>query len=315
VLGETTPSLPLYLGSAVLVELVALALIRRPLAFGAAAGAVVGTAGFATEYAWSQLVMPLPWTTDLLPEGLVLSLAAGVAGGLVGALLATGPAHRAAAPGDRPRGARGVRLLVAVGVVAGLQARVPGDVRAQVQLTETRGGEQREATALVRIDPASASSGTAWLTATAWQGGGLVVDRLERVGDGVFRSTRPLRCTATGRRSSACTTAATWPRCRSSCRTTRRSPRPRSPRRGASSAVRRRDRPPAARAQGRRRRLGLGVGLRAGPGAVPGLPRGAGLGVGRLARAPLGGPPAGGDGDRERITRAPAEPRRVVAPA
>ena len=31
-----------------------------------------------------------------------------------------------------------------------------------------------------------------WLTATAWQGGGLVVDRLERIGPGVYRTTRPI---------------------------------------------------------------------------------------------------------------------------
>ena len=192
VLGETTPSMPLYLGSAVLVELVAIALIKRPLAFGAVAGAVVGTLGFATEYAWSQVFMRLPWTPDLLPEGLVLSLAGGLAGGLVGALLATG--LRTELP--RPAIARGALalsgLLVALCVVAGLQARVPDGVRAQVELTEVRGGAQREANATVRIDPASKASETAWLTATAWQGGGMVVNRLERVGDGVFRSTEPL---------------------------------------------------------------------------------------------------------------------------
>jgi len=192
VLGETTPSLPLYLGSAVLVELVAVALVRRPLAFGVAAGALVGTLGFATEYAWSQVAMRLPWTPDLLPEGLVLSLAGGLAGGIVGALLATGLRTELPRPAVARGGLAVAGLLVAACVVAGLQARVPGDVRAQVELTETRGGEQREATAVVRIDPASAASDTAWLTATAWQGGGLVVDRLERVGDGVFRSTRPL---------------------------------------------------------------------------------------------------------------------------
>jgi hypothetical protein len=192
VLGETTPSLPLYLGSAVLVELVALALIRRPVAFGVASGLVIGTAGFATEYAWSQVVMPLPWTGDLLPEGLVLSIAGGLAGGIVGALLATGLRTELPRPAIARGGVAVAGVLVAVCVATGLQAQVPADVRAQVQLTETRGGEQREATATVRIDPASAASDAAWLTATAWQGGGLVVDRLERVGDGVYRSTRPL---------------------------------------------------------------------------------------------------------------------------
>jgi hypothetical protein len=194
VLGETTPSLPLYLGSAVAVELVAIALVRRhgALAFGALAGLAVGTVGFATEYAWSQVAMRLPWTADLLPEGLVLSIAGGLAGGVVGALLASG--LRSELP--RPAVARGgvvlAGVVVAVSVAAGLQAQVPDGVRAQVDLSDVRGGDEREAVATVRIDPASAGDGNAWLTATAWQGDGLVVDRLERVGDGVYRSTRRL---------------------------------------------------------------------------------------------------------------------------
>src|SRR3954452_7413253 len=53
VLGEVTPTFPLYLGSAILVELLALSvpLLRRPLAFGGVAGVLIGTVGCATEYA------------------------------------------------------------------------------------------------------------------------------------------------------------------------------------------------------------------------------------------------------------------------
>jgi hypothetical protein len=47
----------------------------------------------------------------------------------------------------------------------------------------------------VRLDPASGADDALWFTATAWQGGGLVVDRLERVRPGVYRSTRPLPLT------------------------------------------------------------------------------------------------------------------------
>ena len=41
----------------------------RPLAFGATAGLACGTVGFAAEYGWSQLVMPLPWSRALIAEG------------------------------------------------------------------------------------------------------------------------------------------------------------------------------------------------------------------------------------------------------
>src|SRR3954466_6135989 len=55
--GEILPAFPLYLGSAILVELLALSvpLLRRPLAFGGIAGVLIGTVGFATEYGWSQI--------------------------------------------------------------------------------------------------------------------------------------------------------------------------------------------------------------------------------------------------------------------
>src|SRR5919112_1211343 len=54
--GEIVPTFPLYLGSALVVELLALstALARRPLAFGAVAGLGIGTIGHATEAGWTR---------------------------------------------------------------------------------------------------------------------------------------------------------------------------------------------------------------------------------------------------------------------
>ena len=194
VLGQTTPALPLYLGSALLVEGVALlvAARARPLAFGAASGLVVGTAGFWTEWAWTHAVMPLPWTADVLPEGLILSAVAGVAGGVTGVLIGT--ALRGELP--RPQVARAsfAAALVAVAVCVGygLITSAPEGVRATVALAETQSEPRREVRATVRIDPPSAADGTAWVQVTAWQGGGLVVDRLERTGPGEYRSTEPV---------------------------------------------------------------------------------------------------------------------------
>jgi hypothetical protein len=45
---------------------------------------------------------------------------------------------------------------------------------------------------VVRLDPPSAADDAKWLTTTAWQGGGLVVDRLTRVREGVYRTNEPL---------------------------------------------------------------------------------------------------------------------------
>ena len=44
----------------------------------------------------------------------------------------------------------------------------------------------------MRVDPPSAAADAKWLTVTAWQGGGLVVDRLQRVGDGVYRTNQAI---------------------------------------------------------------------------------------------------------------------------
>jgi hypothetical protein len=193
VLGETTPALPLYLGEALCIEAAALVLgLRRPLVLGFAGGFLAGTVGFWSEWAWSQAVMPLSWNGGLLPEGLLLSALAGPAGGLIGALLGTG--LRGELP--RPAVARAtlaVALAAVAGIVAnGIVTEEPGGVRAQVALTDVRTGPQREALASVRIDPPEAAADASWVSITSWQGGGLVVDRLERTGPGRFRSTEPI---------------------------------------------------------------------------------------------------------------------------
>jgi hypothetical protein len=184
VLGETTPSLPLYLGEALAVELAGLLVARRgPLALGAAGGALIGTLGFATEWAWTQVAMKLPWEPGILPEGLILAVVAGVAGGLLGGLVG------AALRGELPRAsvARAVTVLGALVLVAvladGLYETAPPTVRAQVDVS----GAQLA----VRLDPPDAARDAAWLTATAWQDGKLVVNRLEDRG-GRYVTTEPV---------------------------------------------------------------------------------------------------------------------------
>jgi len=190
-LGEPTPSLPLYLGSALLVEVVALtSLARRPLLFGAAAGLAVGSLGSAVEAGWSYLVMPLPWTPDVWVEGLLMAVPVGVAGGLVGALLALGVQGRLPRPSlSRPVLVASL-LVLAAATTNGLLATVPDDRTASVALTPAGPGTVDAVVTLSQDvdDPA-------WLQITAWQGGGLVVDRLERTGPATYRSTVPLPVT------------------------------------------------------------------------------------------------------------------------
>jgi hypothetical protein len=190
VLGETTPSLPLYLGEALAVEAAALLLARRNLlAFGALGGLLAGTAGFATEWGWTHVAFRLPWEGPLLLEGLLLAVVAGTAGGLLGALI--GMALRGELP--RPAVARATAALASlalVGVLAdGLYETAPRPVLAALTITPADGSARVGA----RLDPGDVADDATWLQVTAWQGGGrLVVDRLVPDGLGGWRTTRPI---------------------------------------------------------------------------------------------------------------------------
>jgi hypothetical protein len=189
---ELTPTFPLYLGSAILVELVALALARRPVAFGAVAGVLIGTAGTLIEYAWSQVTSPLPWTGDIVVEGTLMAVVGGVAGGVLGALLALGLQRRLPAP--RVAATAYVASLLALGVCVanGLIATVPDGARASFAVDDVGTGEQRTADITVRLEPADLVDSPSWVQITAWQGQGLVVQELEQSGPGEYRTTEPV---------------------------------------------------------------------------------------------------------------------------
>jgi hypothetical protein len=193
--GEALPHFPLYLVEAVLVEATAAALLARrgPLVYGSVAGLLIGTVGAAAEWGWSHIWMPLPWPAALLPEVAVVSVLAGLAGGLVGTFIGSALLVK---PQPFPRGARVVfplAGLVVGGLVAfGLATSPQQGVSAQVQLLDVPDSGPREVTAVVRLDPPQAADDAKWLTTTAWQGGGLVVDRLTRVREGVYRTNQPI---------------------------------------------------------------------------------------------------------------------------
>jgi hypothetical protein len=192
VLGEATPHMPLYLVSALVVEVVALrvAFERRPLAFGLLAGAGIGTLGLASEWAWSHLWMPLPWPAELLPEGAVIGFVAAVAGAVIGAWIGRRLAVEPAPPLPALRwGAVVAAGAIAAVVLVGLHKPADEGVRAQVELRELSGGAERTVEATIRLDPPNVDEGAEWLTMTAWQGDGLVVDRLEEMGPGTYRTT------------------------------------------------------------------------------------------------------------------------------
>ena len=201
ILGETHPAMPLYIPEALVIEAVALAMIRGPLAanakrvlvFGPIAGLAAGAIGFFAEWPWINAVYPIHWNSNLLPEGLVIAAIAGAAAGVIGALF--GLALKRQLP-ERPRLAPALAagsLAVVMGCFAfGLADRTPQGASAQVTLADVKTGPEREVMATVRLDPPDVADGASWVREIAWQGGGLIGAPLEKVSEGVYRTTEPL---------------------------------------------------------------------------------------------------------------------------
>jgi hypothetical protein len=194
VLGETTPHMPLYIAEALVVEAVALRVsTERPLAFGLWCGLGIGTAGLASEWAWSHIWMPIPWPSAAFPEaalaGLAIALAASVLGAWIGTRLSPGPGRR------RPAlrlGACAAAATIAAATVFALHTPADDGVRARVVLHDVSSGPQREVSATVTVIPRDAAEDAEWFDVTAWQGGGLVVDPLQKVGPGRYRTSEPI---------------------------------------------------------------------------------------------------------------------------
>ncbi|MEU5882997.1 hypothetical protein [Spirillospora sp. NPDC047279] len=193
VIGELWASVPLYFAEALCVELAALLLVRRPIALGAVSGVLIGTAGFGAEFGWSRFAMKLPWTGDILVEGMIMAIVGGVAGGLCGALLAEGLEGRL----PRPAVSRTLFAAALVGAAAavanGLVINVPTGEKATVTLTDVRGGAaDRTAHARIELSPRDAVDDPAWVAITGWQGQGLHVEPLIRESQGVYRTSAPM---------------------------------------------------------------------------------------------------------------------------
>jgi hypothetical protein len=200
ILGAPINWFPLYLGPALVVELVALTpLFKRPIAFGAVSGLAVATVGLWLESLWIGAVYHYPWPTKMWGEALAMAVPVavlmGICGGLFGMVL-TGQRLPA-----RKIGIAVVALTVLVigGAVAnGLHINVPRQNTATITLTDQPSQPgRRMVTADVQLTPPFVSDHPEWLTTLSWQGRmenerGLVIDRLEKVGPGHYRSTQPV---------------------------------------------------------------------------------------------------------------------------
>jgi hypothetical protein len=202
--GEVTPHFPLYIVEALIVEALFLrAGGRSAVLNGAIAGALIGTIGLAAEWGWTHVWMPIPWNDSLLPEaaiaGFVTAVAAGAVGGFIGASLV----GRSGALISREDGARLVtadrRAALAGGIVLmaviawALPMSTTGPERAQVALKDIDSGKNRTVAATIKLDPPGSATNPDFINLTAWQGGGRrVLDPLDKVSEGVYRTTQPI---------------------------------------------------------------------------------------------------------------------------
>jgi hypothetical protein len=194
VLGQTTPSMPLYVVEALVVEAVALRFATRPLAFGVLSGVGIGTVGLAAEWGWSHIAFHQAWPASLFPEGALLGLGMALAGSLLGAWIGSRLVAESVTrpPVLRPLAVAAAAAL-AIMVFYALRDNPTGaPVRATVTLTDVQGGPKREANLLVSLDPPDAAKDAEWFTVTAWQGGGSLVEPLKEIGPGRYRTTEPV---------------------------------------------------------------------------------------------------------------------------
>jgi hypothetical protein len=194
ILGEPTPLFPLYLVEAAIVELVAWRLPRtRPLALGAVCGVLIGTVGLAAEWGWTQLVFSLPWPSTLLPEGALLGFGMALAGSLIGAWIG---ARLAADEITRTKPLRFAAIGAAAATAAMVALALPKPADPGVTVTATVSdaipGPNRAVNAIINVTPPKVAGDAEWLTVTAWQGGGLIVDRLRRLAPGTYATTEPI---------------------------------------------------------------------------------------------------------------------------
>jgi len=196
VFGQAHHVFPLYLGSAILVELLAFTSLKdKPLAFGAVGGLLIGTVGSVIELGWTGLVFQFPWPQDIWAEGLLMTVPVAIASGLCGSLFFLGLQGKLPARSTCRAIVAGSVLVIAAATANGLYATVPKDASATMTLTDVGTEAEPEVMARVTIDPADlVDAHPAWVQITAWQGGdpGVVTDRLKRTGDNTWESTKPV---------------------------------------------------------------------------------------------------------------------------
>ena len=184
-LGVVIPRFPLYLGAALVVELVS-----RHRRLGSAisimgSGLAIGTLGLAAEWGWMQAWGRHPWSPSLFP-GILAAVGIAVPGALLGSAMGDVLAGR------RLRVRPAYLALAGVVLVALLATPLPrhdADLEATLITDEVAPNE-----VMVELhldDPALVESAD-WFEAMSWQGGSMHITPMEEMGAGHYRSAETL---------------------------------------------------------------------------------------------------------------------------
>ena len=168
----------------------------RRCASGSGRASAIGTVGLAAEWAWSHVWMPLPVAVGAVPRGGAARLRGGARRGRCSA--------PGSAPASRPsrgrrrrlragRRCRARRSVAAADRLRPLHAADEGvSAQRRAASTSTRRARPRQSRPRCASPRPTRPTDAEWLDVTAWQGGGLVVDPLTRIGPGHYRTTEPI---------------------------------------------------------------------------------------------------------------------------
>lgn len=199
-LRHTMPHFPLYVGAAIVVEIVFAATGgRTPVARGGIAGFAAGTAGLATEWGWTHVFGRVPWEPSLLSAiwiAVLVAVAGGVIGFAMGRILSL---QRAAIP---------VPVLIIGGLIVILGLAAPYPRNGQRSTATIRSSIAGPGTTVVAADgevsteqlvnvtvamnPVDAAKNADWFVIDSWQGGHLVTTNLVSTGSGTYRADGPV---------------------------------------------------------------------------------------------------------------------------
>lgn len=188
-LDLVVPRGPLFLGSAIAVELgFRVAGDDRGPRGALTCGALVGTIGFVSEWAWMAVWARNPWT-GALGLGVLVAVGAALSGAVIGRALGLVIA------GSTPLFSRRVVLAAAMALVVMLAFPFPRRDAAIRATIETRMAGGGRAVVGVVLDPRFAAAGANWFEVLSWQGGSMETHPLQARGGGRYEASKPVPVT------------------------------------------------------------------------------------------------------------------------